>query len=95
MANNGAQSFRLLVADQNLNPLIGGSNITITTDEGELTGTTNYTFPDVFTRGPIEIFFVLSDSSGTDTDPAAPATLTIDVTWKGITTTQLFSGTVD
>ncbi len=93
--NGGSQGFTLLVSDINLNPLSPGSKVTISVDEGKLSGVTSYTFPNLFIRGPVELSFVVSDSSVTDTDLPKPATITVKVTWEETEYTRTFSGTID
>jgi len=83
------------VSDVNLNPLIGGSKVAISTSKGTLSGTTSYTFPDLFINGPIELSFTLEDSNTSDTDPAEFATITIKVTYKSVDYNLLVTGTVD
>jgi hypothetical protein len=95
ISNAGSQTFTLLVSDSNLNPLSPGSTVAISTDKGNISGMTAYTFPNVFRSGPIELSFVISDSDPKDTDPPEVATITITVTWEGIAFTQTFSGSID
>lgn len=95
IADGGHQDFTVLVADQNLNPLSSGSTIKVETTVGTLTGTTSYTFPNAFQRGPTEIGFRLSDANPGDADPAENATITVTVTWEGIVSTLTINGTVN
>jgi hypothetical protein len=95
ISNGGSQGFTILVSDVNLNPLSPGSKVTISVDEGKLSGVTSYTFPSVFMAGPVELSFSISDSSATDTDPPKPATIKITVTWEGVEYTRTLSGTID
>lgn len=96
--NNGDyMSFKLLVADININPLISGTSVTIKSDAGKQSGTSSYTFPDIAPSesGPVELLFTIaSNDDGDDKDPEV-CTITIDVTWKGIKYTYVFTGIVD
>ncbi len=93
----GSKTFRLLVSDINLNPLIAGSTVNVTLKgDGELTGTTDVTFTDTNALGPLEISFTLSDKTPGDTDLPKNATIKIVVTWKGVESLPLvISGTID
>ncbi len=93
----GSKTFRLLVSDINLNPLIAGSTVNVTLKgDGELTGTTDVTFTDTNALGPLEISFTLSDKTSGDTDLPKNATIKVVVTWKGVESLPLIiSGTID
>lgn len=95
VSNGGAQSFTLLVTDINLNPIIGDSTVSISASVGELTGTTSYTFPDLFIRGPVEIGFTLTDDDSTDTDLPEASDIEILVTHKDLEYPVTITGTVD
>ncbi len=90
-----SQSFTLLVADKNLNPLIGGTEVSISASSGELTGETTYTFPDLFIAGPVELSFTLSDDDPTDTDPPKAASIDIVITYKDNEYSFSIPGNVD
>jgi adhesin/invasin len=92
--NGSSKTFRVLVADANLNPLSSGSTVTISSTAGTLTGLISYTFPNAFQQGPTELTVVLSDSD-TATVLAAPATITVTVTWEGGNYVSSISGTVN
>lgn len=100
IADSGSQTFSVLVADLNLNPLASyttfSSSIVVTNAVGTLSGTTTYTLPNVFSKGPTELSFTLADSSsGNPGDPEA-SSIKIVVTWgDDITYTTTISGTVD
>ncbi|MEC4676905.1 MAG: hypothetical protein VST72_08320 [Nitrospirota bacterium] len=93
--DGGFQSFRVIVCDQNLNALIGGTTVKISADGGKFSGVNDYTFPDLFIYGPVELDFVLSDANPGDTDPAEAVTITIDVVYKTNTWTTMVTGTID
>ncbi|MBI4848263.1 MAG: hypothetical protein HY808_06770 [Nitrospirae bacterium] len=97
IGNGLSQPFTLLVADYNLNPPIGGTKVTISTSKGTLSGTTSYTFPDLFVAGPIELSFTLSDADpANDLAPTGEsATITIKVTYKSIDYYLLVTGTIE
>jgi adhesin/invasin len=96
IANGGSQAFTLLVSDINLNPLIGGTTVDISTDVGTLAGTTSYTFPDTFIQGPVELSFILKDADNADTNPLAEvALITITVSYKGTDYPITVTGTID
>lgn len=95
IADGGSQTFTLLVSDINLNPLIGDTTVSISTDAGELAGTTSYTFPDMFIQGPVELSFILKDSDIGDIDPAEIAVITITVSYKGVDYERTVTGTIN
>lgn len=97
IANGDYITFKLLVADFNLNPLISSTTVAIASDAGKKSGTSSYTFPDIAPSqgGPVELLFTIaSDDDGNSNDPEV-CTITVDVTWKGIKYTYLFTGIVD
>ena len=95
IANGGSRTFTLLVSDRNLNPLIGDTTVSISTNVGELAGTTSYTFPNAFMREPVELSFSLKDSDIEDPDPPESAVITITVSYKGDDYGKSVIGTVD
>lgn len=56
--------YKFMVGDKELNSLVAGTTITVTSTAGTLSGDTNYTVPDTL-GGPTEISFtLLNDHSG-------------------------------
>ncbi len=101
IADTGSLTFKILVADTNLNHLIGGSKITIShSGGGKLVGSTSYTFPDLFTYGPMETSVTLDDSDAGDNAGSSPKgpeafSITVKVNWKGTDFERSISGTID
>ena len=95
IGDGGSQSFTLIVCDQNLNALIGGTTVKISADKGNFSGVNDYTFPDIFIVGPVELGFTLSDANAGDADPAEAATIEIIVNYKGTDYYVWVSGTID
>ncbi|MCL0083833.1 hypothetical protein M1N77_04835 [Thermodesulfovibrionales bacterium] len=91
--DGGHERFRVLIADENLNHLSGGTTVSISSDKGTLAGTTSFTFPDAFTRGPKEFFFTLSDDC-----PylrLRSTTITITVIHEGIAYFRTITGNIN
>jgi Bacterial Ig-like domain (group 1) len=86
IADGGSQLFSLLVADRDLNPLVGGSTVSVALEGGGasiagIPGT--ITLPDSQSFGSLVpglntfSFFVVDDAQG---EPTAPANLAVNVT---------------
>jgi hypothetical protein len=58
----GSQSFFYTVKDQNNNPLVAGTSISVTTDNGKLNGETNINLKDTQSRGWTEFAFTLTNA---------------------------------
>ncbi|RJR20575.1 MAG: hypothetical protein C4581_03125 [Nitrospiraceae bacterium] len=97
IANGDYMSFKLLIADININPLISGTTVTISSDAGKQSGTSSYTFPDIAPseNGPVELLFTIASDDDTDAMDPEVCTITVAVTWKGIKYTYVFTGIVD
>ncbi|GBE06798.1 hypothetical protein BMS3Abin10_02455 [bacterium BMS3Abin10] len=95
VGDSSSITFNVMVSDINLNPLISGSTVAVSASVGTLTGITSYTFPDTIGAGPVEFGFMLEDANPGDTDAAEITAITVKVTWKGIESTVLITGTVD
>ncbi|WP_231620112.1 beta strand repeat-containing protein [Pseudoalteromonas sp. NGC95] len=76
---SGTSSLSLIVyiADVYNNPMPVGSDVTITTDNGELTGTTNYTFPNTTSIVPIGVSFGIKREPLTGGNESSSGSLTI------------------
>jgi len=74
----GAQLFNYTVSDQNKNPLVAGTSISVTADNGELSGDTNITLEDTQSRAYTHFSFVLSNAKP-DSSRAKQTTVTITV----------------
>ncbi len=75
----GTQVFNYTVSDQNLNPLVAGTSIKVGTDNGKVTGITDFTLEDTQSRAYTNFSFVLTNSQP-DSFKVKPATITIEVT---------------
>jgi hypothetical protein len=76
----GSQSFSYKVKDQNSNPLVAGTAISVTTDNGKLVGDTNINLKDTQSRGWTQFDFTLTN--------AEPDSLAKDTTIKIQVTSQ-------
>ena len=102
VADGGAAVIRVLVCDQNLNPLIAGSSVTISTDKGQLAGNTGRIYSDSSLIGPsmlghlslIEYVFEIYDAEPATADAFELATITVSVEWDGGTYEGHIVGTV-
>ena len=102
MADGGAAVIRVLVCDQNLNPLIAGSSVTISTDKGQLAGNTGRIYSDSSLIGPsmlghlslIEYVLEIYDAEPATADAFELATITVSVEWDGGTYEGHIVGTV-
>jgi hypothetical protein len=87
--------FKILVADINLNYLIGGTTINIQkSGGGKVVGNTSYTFPDAFAYGPKEMKITIEDQSP-GTVKTETVAITVKVNFKGIEYSNSISGTVN
>jgi hypothetical protein len=98
--NGGSMSFTINVHDDKVNPIVGGSTISVTSSAGTVSGG-SITVPDgeSFNRlvpGLTQFTFVLADSDATTVaTPPAPATVVVTVTSpNGNATTIMASGTI-
>jgi hypothetical protein len=100
VANGGAVAFSLTVHDDLVKPLVGGSTISVTSNNGTIVGG-SITIPDgssfnQLIDGLTRFGFVLTDGDPTDADPPAAASITVTVTSQnGGGTFIVASGTVD
>ena len=101
IANGGAISFTIEVHDDLLNPIVGGSTISVSSSAGTISGG-SITVPDgeSFNRlvpGLTQFTFVLADAdSKTVSVPPAPATVVVTVTSpNGNVTAIVANGTVE
>lgn len=74
-----SQIFQYKVSDQNNNPLVAGTNISVAATEGKLGGDTNNTLPDTQSRAFTIFSFSLTNSEP-DSFLVKDATVTIEVT---------------
>ena len=100
-----SKCYKVLVADQNLNPLSPGTTIAISSDGGTLNGTTSETLPDIlpseWTLPSTEYTFCISSGVAAGCDTATPPTctqaplfVTVDVTWEGVKYERIYSGQI-
>jgi adhesin/invasin len=76
-----SRAFCFLVSDPAGRPLVGGTQIRVTTSAGAISGSSNLEIPDTQRGGPGITFFtfaVVDDDPG-DTDPPADALVTVSV----------------
>lgn len=73
-----SQAFQYTVSDQNGNPLVAGTNISVATDEGEVAGTTGLTLEDTQSRFFTSFSFTLTNSAP-DSFLVKDATVTVNV----------------
>jgi adhesin/invasin len=76
-----SQAFCFLARDPAGRPLVGGTEISVTTSAGAISGTSSVILPDTQRGGPGITFFtfaVVDDDPG-DTDPASEALVTVSV----------------
>jgi hypothetical protein len=78
LAPFSSQFFTYRVKDQNNNPLVAGTTITVTTDNGKVNGDTNINLRDTQSRAWTEFYFALTNAEP-DT-VAKDATIKIQVT---------------
>jgi hypothetical protein len=73
--------FCFIASDPAGRPLVGGTNIIVTTTNGTISGSSNIILPDTQEGGPgITLFsFTVSDDDPTDTDPPSSALVTINI----------------
>ncbi|MFQ5709217.1 MAG: hypothetical protein ACE5HO_17305 [bacterium] len=88
-----SQLFNYTVSDQNQNPLVEGTNISVTTNNGDVSGATNFTLADTQSRAFTHFSFVLTNSTP-DSTRAKSATVTIAVTSQNGNVTSLVTGTM-
>lgn len=82
IANGGSESFRVIVADENLNQISGTSTVEFSlAGDGTLIAT-DHILTSGFSYGPYESSFSVSDSAPGTVETKASA-VTITVTWKG------------
>lgn len=74
----GFQVFNYIVSDQNDNPLVEGTAITVETNEGDVAGDTDVVLSDTQSRLATQFSFVLTNSNA-DSSLAKSATVTIKV----------------
>jgi hypothetical protein len=70
-----SQQFSYTVSDQNSNPLVEGTSISVTTTKGEVSGQTRVTLSDTQSRAATQYSFVL-----TNTSPDSLGASVVDVT---------------
>jgi hypothetical protein len=97
--------FCFIASDPAGRPLVGGTQIRVTTSAGVISGTSNITLPDTQRGGPgITLFsFTVVDDDPDDTDPLSDALVTVGVISPSSATCPggngslaiSFSGTVD
>ncbi len=73
-----SQLFNYVVSDQNKNPLVGGTNITVSTDVGTVAGDKNVVLEDTQSRAFTQFSFVLTNANP-DSTKIKDATVEIKV----------------
>jgi len=79
LAANGSKRFTFIVSDQNSNPLVAGTNISVNTNNGRVDGDTNVSLLDTQSRGATMFSFVLTNSDP-DKIEGAVADVTVTIT---------------
>jgi hypothetical protein len=76
-----SQAFCFIVSDPAGRPLVGGTEISVTTSAGAISGTANVTLPDTQRGGPGITFFTFAvvDDDPDDDDPPSEALVTVSV----------------
>jgi hypothetical protein len=100
-----SQAFCFIVSDPAGRPLVGGTEISVTTSAGAISGTSSVTLPDTQRGGPGITFFTFAviDDDPDDDDPPSAALVTVSVISPGSATcpggngdlASSFAGTVD
>ncbi len=93
VGDGGFATIKIIVSDENLNPLTQSSIVNIEASGGKLLGRTQNKYPDSNTIGPdmnghlslIEYVVVISDDNPGDNNPSEEVALTVTVEWEGIT----------
>jgi hypothetical protein len=80
LGSGASQNFGFVVGDRNLNRLVPGTTIAVTSTIGTLSEDTNETLLDGLPFGPTEMFFTLSNAVCTTCGNVKNGTLTITVT---------------
>jgi hypothetical protein len=91
--NGGSITIEFRVRDANFNPIVGGSQISVTTNNGTLGGQTDFTMPD--TQDDSYTFFsvTLSDDDSA-IDEERSVTVTINVTSPNGDRQEFLTGTI-
>jgi hypothetical protein len=81
-------AFCFLASDPAGRPLVGGTQISVTTSAGAISGTSSLDLPDTQRGGPGITFFTFAvvDDDPEDTDPPSDALVTVSVTSPSSTT---------
>jgi hypothetical protein len=86
----GSQFFTYKVKDQNNNPLVAGTSISVSTDNGKVTGNTAVTLKDTYSRAWTQFGFTLTNS--TPDSLAKDATVKIEVSSQNGDASMTISG---
>ena len=90
---NSSQRFTFIVSDQNSNPLVAGTNISVQTNNGRVDGDSNVTLVDTQSRGATQFSFVLTNSDPDQIDGAvADVTVMITVSSQNGAARLTFTG---
>jgi len=95
IADGGSQTFKVIVADKNLNSPSPGTTISVSADGGKLSAHPPSPVADGLTKSPVMFDFTLSDSNVGDTDPPENVTAVVEVVWEGVKYPFVVSGTID
>ncbi|MDZ7291527.1 MAG: carboxypeptidase regulatory-like domain-containing protein [candidate division KSB1 bacterium] len=90
LAAFASQRFDYTVKDQNNNPLVAGTTISVTTDNGKVSGNTSITLKDTQSRAYTQFSFILTNSQPDSV--AKDATVKIDVTSQNGDVTSYITG---
>ncbi len=100
ISDGGSQVFNIIIADVNLNKLVGGTTISVTKTGtgGTLIASVPSPVADGTSTGPIAFNVTIEDGNyefPTNVVNPETAVLEVAVTWKGVTYFETISGTVD
>ena len=90
---NSSQRYTFIVSDQNSNPLVAGTNISVQTNNGRVDGDSNVTLVDTQSRGATQFSFVLTNSDPDKIEGTfADVTVTITVSSQNGAARLTFTG---
>jgi len=93
--NGGSESFTFTVCDIYNNPLTEGTNISVSTTAGFLTGDIDVLLPDTQSRGWTIFYFSLLDDDTEETDPPEFCVITVTVVSENGNVKATASGSID
>jgi len=93
--DGGSKNYRIIVADQNLNPLSMSTNIGVNVSSGAVHGLTTATLPDIAPRyGANVLSFSVTGGDGSGSCVDEPLYFDVTVTHEGVDYLASFQGTI-